>query len=257
MELAIFHGLIFVHVITESAAALAFWVPVLGRKGGVNHRRWGRIFTWCVLLTGSFAIAMSLLTLYDPMGVHPHLVGRFDEPFVRGIFGWLMLHNGILTVNLGWYGWLCVTNRRDLAANRTALNVGLQYLVLLAAAVCAWEGALIGQPLMIGLSIVGLATGVTNLLFIYARNPSPVQWMKEHLKALVGAGISVYTAFLAFGSIRLAPSLALHPALWSIPLCVGLSLIIYHRIRIDMKAGLSIWPQLGRRTARASDPPSR
>ena len=34
-----------------------------------------------------------------------------------------------------------------------------------------------------------LATGVTNLLFIYARNPSPVQWMKEHLKALVGAGI--------------------------------------------------------------------
>ena len=257
MELAIFHGLILVHILAGSAAALAFWVPVIGRKGGVNHRKWGRIFTRCVLLTGSLAIAMSLLTLYDPMGVHPHLVGRFDEQFVRGIFGWLMLHNGILTVNLGWYGWLCVTNRRDLAANRTVLNIGLQYLVLLAAAACAWEGVLIGQPLMIGLSIVGVATGVTNLRFIYARNPSPVQWMKEHLKALVGAGISVYTAFLAFGSIRLAPSLALHPALWSIPLCVGLSLIIYHRIRIDLKAGLSIWPQVGGRTARASDPPSR
>ena len=58
-------------------------------------------------------------------------------------------------------------------------------------------------------------------------------------------------------ALPLADGLALHPALWSIPLCVGLSLIIYHRIRIDLKAGLSIWPQLGRRTARASDPPSR
>jgi hypothetical protein len=208
------------------------------------------------MLTGSIAVAMSLLTLHEPMGLHPHLVGRFDAPFVSGIFGWLMLHNGILTINLAWYGWLCVTNRRNPAANRTVVNIGLQYLVMLAAAACAWQGLLIGQPLMLALPIVGVATGVTNLLFIYARKPSPVEWMKEHLKALVGAGISVYTAFLAFASIRLIPSLALHPALWAAPLCVGLAIIIYHRIRIDLKAGLSIWPQAGRRARAASDPPS-
>ncbi len=253
MELLLFRCFLAIHIVSGAIAAISFWVPVIGRKGGVNHRKWGRVFTTCVLLTGCLAIGMSLLTLYDPIGLHPHLADKFDAPFVRGIFGWLMLHNGILTVNLAWYGWLCVTNRRNIAANRTALNIGLQYLVILAALACAWQGVLIDQPLMLGLSVVGLATGVTNLVFIFARSPSPVAWMKEHVKALVGAGISVYTAFLAFASVRLIPSLALHPAMWAVPLCVGLAILIYHRIRIDQKAGLSIWPLAGRRAAPAAD----
>jgi hypothetical protein len=196
---------------------------------------------------------MSLFTLYDPMGVHPHLAGRFDVSFVRGIFGWMMLHNGILTINLAWYGWLCVTNRRNVAANRTWLNVSLQYVVMVAAVVCAWQGMKIGQLLMVAIAVVGMATGATNLLFIYARNPSPVDWLKEHVKALVGAGISVYTAFLAFGSVRLIPSLALQPAMWAVPLVIGLTIIIYHRFRIDLQAGFNPLRLIGRRGMAASD----
>jgi hypothetical protein len=105
---------------------------------------------------------------------------------------------------------------------------------------------------MMLISVVGMATGITNLVFLYARSSSPVMWLKEHVKALVGAGISVYTAFLAFGSVRLFPSLALNPVMWSVPLVTGLIILIYHRIRIDQKAGISIIPQFGRR-ASASD----
>jgi hypothetical protein len=46
---------------------------------------------------------------------------------------------------------------------------------------------------------------------------------------LVGAGISVYTAFFAFGAVRLLPEIALTPGLWAIPLVTGLILIIYHQ----------------------------
>ncbi len=253
MELALFRCLIGVHIVTGASAAIAFWVPVIGRKGGFNRRSWGRVFTRCVLLTGGLAVTMGLLTLTDPLGLHPHLAGRFDAAFVRGIFGWMMLHNGILTINLGWYGWLCVTNRNNIAANRTRLNIGLQYLVMLAAVVCAWQGMRIGQPLMIGISVLGIATGITSLVFLYARKPTPVEWMKEHVKTLVGAGISVCTALMAFGSVRLIPSLALHPAMWAVPLGMGLTILIGHRTRIDQKAGLSIWPLVGRRTVAASD----
>ena len=73
------------------------------------------------------------------------------------------------------------------------------------------------------------------------------------MKALVGAGISVYTAFLAFGSVRLFPALALNPVMWSVPLVTGLIILIYHRIRIDQKAGISLIPQLRPRRAAASD----
>jgi len=52
----------------------------------------------------------------------------------------------------------------------------------------------------------------------------------EHFDVLiVGAGISVYTAFVAFGAVRFIPELALQPGLWAVPLIVGLTLIIYHQ----------------------------
>ncbi len=45
----------------------------------------------------------------------PHLCGvaGFDEPqTVRAVFGWMMLYLAVLTVNLAWHGWLCVSPGR-------------------------------------------------------------------------------------------------------------------------------------------------
>ncbi len=232
--LLLFHALVAAHIATGATGAITFWVPVIGRKGGVNHKRWGKIFTICMLATGSLAICMSVLTLAEPIGTHPHLADRFDAVFIRAIFGWLMLHMGILTVNLAWYGWLCVLNRRHHLANRTPLNLFLQAAVIVAALNCALQGVLSGQYLMIGLAVVGVATGVTNLVFLLNPKPAPMAWQKEHLKGLVGAGISVYTAFFAFGSVRILPELALHPVMWAIPLTTGVLMILYHWRKIGL-----------------------
>lgn len=231
--MGLFHTLVALHIVTGATGAIAFWVPVIGRKGGVDHRRWGRVFTRSLLVTGTVAIAMSLLTLHDPIGTHPHLEGRFEPEFIRGIFGWMMLHNGILTLNLVWYGWLCVTNRRSHAENLEWRNLGLQAALTLAAIACAWDGYSIGQPLMMGLAVVGFATVGTNLFFLYKPRRAPQDWQKEHLKALVGAGISVYTAFLAFGSVRIVPELALNPLMWAVPLTTGIGIILYHWRKLD------------------------
>jgi hypothetical protein len=238
MELFVFHALIVAHIISGVTGAITFWVPVVGRKGSLNHKRWGKIFTIALLCTGSFALAMSTLSLIDPLGTHPHLVGRFEADFLRGMFGHLMLHTAILTINLAWYGWLVVRNRSQQHLNRTPLNLALQWLVIAAAINCAIQGWFIDQPLMMAISIVGVATGWTNLHFLAKPRPTREDWLKEHVKALVGAGISVYTAFMAFGSVRVFPELALHPAMWSIPLGVGLVIIIWHRLAIDRAARL-------------------
>jgi hypothetical protein len=237
VELVLFRVLIGAHIVCGATGAVAFWLPVIGRKGSPSHKSAGWLFVKAVLLTGGLAIAMSLLTLYDPIGVHPHLTGQFDAVFVRAIFGWMMLHNGILTINLAYYGWLCAKNRQNVAANRTRINIALQYGLLVAALVCAWQGRAAGQPLMLAIACIGLATSATNLAFLYRRSPGSVDWLKEHIKALVGAGISVYTAFMAFGSVRLMPSLALNPLMWAIPLSVGLTIIIVQRIKVERQAG--------------------
>ncbi|TCZ56622.1 hypothetical protein [Roseicella aquatilis] len=236
MERLLFDALIAVHILTGSTGAVAFWVPVVGRKGGEAHRRWGRVFTVAMLVTGTLAVAMSLFTLAAPLETHPHLAGRFDAAFIRGIFGWMMLHMGVLTINLAWYGWLAVRNGRRRERGREWRNLTLQPLVILAALNCAVQGFLIGQPLMMGISLVGVATGLTNLWFLYKPKPGPMDWLKEHVKALVGAGISVYTAFMAFGSVRILPELALNPLMWAIPLATGITLILVHWRRIDAQS---------------------
>lgn len=228
-----FRILIAAHIITGATGALTFWIPVIGRKGGDRHKTWGRVFTFALLATGTCACGMSLLTLLDPFVTHPHLVGQFDAAFIRGIFGHMMLHLGVLTINLAWYGWQCVRFKRDRAAMREWRNLGLQPLLIIAAANCAYQGYAIAQPLMIAISGIGFATAGTNLFFLYRPQVKPHTWMKEHLKALVGAGISVYTAFMAFGSLRILPMLALNPIMWAIPLTIGISIIIYHWMRLD------------------------
>ncbi|MBK1658029.1 hypothetical protein [Paracraurococcus ruber] len=233
MEYLLFECLVAAHIVTGVTGAIAFWVPVVGKKGGEKHRRWGRVFTKAMLITGSLAVCMSVFTLVHPMETHPHLVGRFDADFIRGIFGWMMLHMGVLTINLAWYGWLAVKNGRRRERNREWRNLLLQPLVILAALNCALQGWLIDMPLMMGISVVGVATGLTNLWFLYKPNPGPMDWLKEHLKALVGGGISVYTAFMAFGSVRIIPELALNPVMWAIPLTTGIGIILYHWRKID------------------------
>lgn len=230
-----FHALVAGHIMTGTIGLVAFWLPVAGRKGGPVHRRAGRVFVWSMLATGLLAVGISTCTLLAPMATHPHLAGHpelGEAPMISAVFGWMMLYLALLTVNLAWYGRLCVRHRGNRAACRTVLNLGLQAVLLAAALNCAVQGIRVGMGLMVAISAVGFATVATNLWYLYRPGRGALEWLAEHVKALVGAGISVYTAFLAFGAVRLLPEAALTPALWAAPLTVGLALILHHRRKI-------------------------
>jgi cadmium resistance protein CadD (predicted permease) len=173
------------------------------------------------------AVAMSLITLIIPLETHPKLS---DVAMIRGLFGWLMLYLGLLTVALAWFGLNCIWNKRDHPANRHWLNVGLLCGSAGAAVNCAWQGWQIGQMIMIGVAPVGVVAAVVFLRFIFRRNPKPKDYVLAHFRALMGAGISVYTAFLAFGAVQLMPSQAFNPILWCVPSVVGLSIVAYHEV---------------------------
>ncbi len=247
-----FYGFVLAHIATGAVGLVTFWIAVLSKKGGFTHRRWGRVFNWMMLATGCIATAISICTLVSPLETHPHLDGNLRDPaLIRGIFGWMMLYLAILTINLAWYGWQSVTNKRHHQRNLEWRNLALQVALTVAAANCAYQGWRIDQPLMMGISIVGFATVATNLYFLYKPHRRPADWLNEHIKALVGAGISVYTAFFAFGAVRLMPELALHPVLWAIPLTTGLAIIIYHQREVARKFSKAR-PQTDRNVERIS-----
>lgn len=235
----LFEWLVGFHILTGAVGLAVIWIPIAGRKGGQLHRRAGTLFVQTMIITGFTAVAISLTTLSDPIGTHPHLTDHpvFADPrAISNIFGWMMLYLATLTVNLAWQGWLSLRNKQRHSANRVWHNLLSQVLLTAASANCFVRGFTESEPMMMGISMVGFATVATNLWFIYKPHPLPTDRIKEHIKCLVGAGISVYTAFFAFGAVRLLPELALQPGLWAVPLIVGLTLIIYHQRKVTRSA---------------------
>lgn len=231
----LFEAFLMVHVAAGAVGLVLFWVPVIGRKGSQAHRRYGTIYARLMLVTASMAFCMAMTTLLYPLPTHPRQVAlNWPEWRIAGIFGWMMAYLAILTVHLVWHGVATIRNKKQHLANRHWANVGLNVLVIVAAFTCAYRGWLIQETLMMAFSIVGVASGLTNLWFIYQDEPSRLMYQLEHVKAIVGSGISVYTAFMAFGFVRLNPGQALNPKMWAIPLAIGLVIIIYHQIRIRL-----------------------
>ncbi|MEO1201130.1 MAG: hypothetical protein AAFX10_00390, partial [Pseudomonadota bacterium] len=151
---------------------------------------------------------------------------------VRGVFGWMMMYLATMTIMLAWYGLLCIRNRRDHPKNRTPLNFALQFATFVTAANCAWQGVQLGNGLMVGISSIGLLASVLNTRFILTEDPPFNEWLIQHTRGLVGAGISVYTAFLAFGAVNLLPAYAFNPVVWATPCTLGVTLLLYHQFKI-------------------------
>lgn len=225
----LFEYLVWAHIATGSVGLATLWPPVLGRKGTPFHKACGKVFWGALLATGAIAVGISTCSLLAPLETHPF---TDDAAFVRGMFGWMMLYLAVMTVNLAWYGRVIVQNRRNHPANRTLLVFLLQAATFVTAVNCAWQGFRIGQPLMVGMSVVGLAASVLNTQFLLRRDPPWNEWLIQHSRGLVGAGISVYTAFLAFGLVNSVPSLALNPALWAVPCTLGVAYLLWHQFRI-------------------------
>lgn len=228
-----FKFFLIIHIVAGATGLILFWVPVIGKKGAMNHRFWGKMFCWLMIVTASMAFSMGVCTLRDPVATHPHLL--MEPAMTQAVFGWMMIYLAVLTVSLAWHGLEAVKNKRDHLRNRSLFAVSLQCIVVILALNCAWQGIMIGQPLLLGMPVIGLASAATNLWFSYTDQPPPHAYLMEHVKALVGTGISVYTAFTAFGAVHLLPKAALSPVTWSIPLLMGVAIILYHWVRIRAK----------------------
>lgn len=228
-SVTLFHHLVTAHIVTGSVGLLTLWVPIFSRKGSTIHKWWGKVFAYALLATGAIAIGISICTLLAPLETHPFFD---DAKLIRAIFGWMMLYLAIMTINLSWYGLQCIRHRRDHLRNRNAVILIGQLLTFVAAVNCVWHGLQVGQPLLPGIAVVGIAAAILNTRFVLTDKPPPQEWLIQHTRGLVGAGISVYTAFLAFGAVNLLPAAAFNPILWATPTTIGVAYLLYHQWRI-------------------------
>jgi hypothetical protein len=230
----LFETLVVLHVITGATGLIAFWVPIITKKGAVNHRRWGKICCYGFMGAGALAVAMALLSLYGPEERIPSVT---DRVLFEGLFGWMMLYLGLLTIGFADYGLAVVKHSR----NREALR-GPRYQIVIAAvlasaAYCFWFGLGIGEVLMMAVAVLGLVAMSIQELYIWRTAP-PTQrsYVGEHFRALIGMGISAYTAFMSVGLIRYIPEHVFNPLIWALPSTIGVALIIGFSVQANRQA---------------------
>ena len=222
--MTVFGTLIVLHIITGTVGLIAFWVPIATGKGSQPHRRWGRIGCYGFIGAGVLAIAMAILSLT----AYPDRVPSIeDRAAFRGLLGWMMLYLGLLTLGFADYGLAVVKHARNHKALRSFRYQAVIAAVMLSAFWSAIYGWQVGQPTMIMVAIFGLAAMAIQQLYIWRGEVPRTMYVGEHFRALIGMGISAYTAFLSVGLVRYLPELVFNPIIWAGPSVVGVGLIIY------------------------------
>lgn len=245
--MALFEALVIAHVATGAVGLTAFWGPIVTRKGSAPHRRWGRTACHGFVGAGALAIAMALLSLYGPEHRHPEVS---DRALFDGLFGWMMLYLGLLTIGFVDYGLAVVRHARERAALRAPRHQALIAAVALSGAWCGIYGLKVGHPLMVLVAVIGLLAMAIEQRYIWRHAAFPLgTHVAEHFRALIGMGISAYTAFLSVGLIRLVPEHVFNPAIWAGPSVIGVGLIIHfsrqqrRRLGPEARSGARPHPQ--------------
>lgn len=244
--MALFEAIVALHVVTGTVGLVAFWGPIITRKGAANHRKWGKAACFGFLGAGSLAIAMALLSLYGPEERIPSVT---DRALFAGLFGWMMLYLGVLTIGFVDYGLAVVRHARDRRALRRIRYQTVIAAVVLSGAWCGIYGFKVGHPLMILVAFIGIVAMAIQQVYIWRPGDPPKgSHVGEHFRALIGMGISAYTAFMSVGLIRLMPEQVFNPAIWAGPSVIGVSLIVYFtlkakRARVPDVSGVRPHPQ--------------
>ncbi|WP_298463897.1 hypothetical protein [uncultured Erythrobacter sp.] len=228
----LFEALVIAHVIAGATGLIAFWVPIATRKGAKAHRKWGRIACYGFIVAGALAVAMALLSLYGPEERIPSVT---DRELFDGLFGWMMLYLGLLTMGFADYGLAVVKHGRERRALRTPRYQIVMASVIVSALWCGYYGFGIGEPLMMAVAALGVVAMTLQLAFVWRKDVERTAYIGEHFRALVGMGISAYTAFMAVGLIRWVPEEVFNPVVWAGPSVIGVALIIYFTLQTNRK----------------------
>ncbi|REL34318.1 hypothetical protein [Thalassotalea euphylliae] len=208
MYYSIYSVLLFLHIVVGSVSLITFWLPVIAKKGGHFHKRSGKWFEFGMLAVSLSGIAITLVVLFDPLAIKDpssSLSGAEADKLVwwSEMFAWFLLMLSLLVLNSTRHSVLVLKCRE----NRLALRQWPHLLPILTMAVISpyvgYLGTKYSFVLLQVFSALCLVNSYQLLHYIFKPSIQPREWLIQHLRHIIGAGIGAYTAFFAFGGRQL------------------------------------------------------
>jgi hypothetical protein len=172
----IFNAVLIIHILFGSVALFVAPAAMATSKGGLWHRRWGKLFFWAITGVAITAIVMSLIQ----SGLFFLLVALFS--FYLAFTGYRVLYRKTAQQRASQGDWIAVS---AMLAGSVALLAYGAYLMLTSS-----------------FGMVALVFGALGLLFairdIYEFRHHPVDkqaWWYSHMTRMLAAYIATVTAF--------------------------------------------------------------
>ena len=178
----------YLHMLAGFVGFFVAPVALAVRKGGVGHRRWGRVFFWAMVVAGLTSLLLAgLQLLFVPL------------PAGRAVGLLFLFLTGLFSLYLAGFGYRALYLKKLGQGQRPAL--------------VDWLMAGIGLPVFSFFVYYGLrqqvvpatvfgTAGVVRTgtqLWSYVRHapPRPGQWLRNHISGFIGAYIAAVSAFSA------------------------------------------------------------
>jgi len=178
--------LLLLHIGAGFGSLVLFWLPIFTKKGGNLHRKIGKLyvyFMWVVVITAGI---LSIKNIFK---------GYYEAAALLGFLT-------IATSNPLWNGITILNLKKGLTKNYRTVYLTLQITLAISGALLIAYGFSLTENafgiLMIIFGFLGLSA-IPDIYQKIKKPPQKVNWLYEHLSAMVISGIAAYTAFFAFG----------------------------------------------------------
>ena len=195
--------LFFIHIVVGSMALLLFWGPIVTKKGGLDHRKFGRHYAntmYAVAASGAF---MALMVIYAPLVIKHQFVNDNTNTAQLAlkirIFWSFLLYLSLLTFVNVRHGILVLKYKSQHSNMRQWPHLISIGLLLAGGLLLLSLGIIYTNTLHIVFGTLGGVLALQMGSYCLAKSVTANRWLVEHLSAFIGSGIAAYTAFCAFG----------------------------------------------------------
>lgn len=197
------------HIAAGCVALATFAVPLVTRKGGPTHRRFGWTFIAAISVVAITALVACIYRLLTPSSVEARRLAI--------LLGYLSL----LSANSARTGLRVLRFKPRALRHDRAVDIAIPGGTLAAGIALSVWGHLTGFFLAIVFGIVGVIVAVRHLRYWLSRPSTPRHWKYQHMTSMVGACIAALTAFLVVNARALGVPPPFETTAWLAPTLVG------------------------------------
>lgn len=188
----IYQALAVIHGIAGITGLLAFWIPVIARKGSKVHRSAGKAFLLAMLVVIITGVPLSLFLLTS----------------TQWVFAVFLLYLAVLLGASTGGAWFALRLKHDSQRYYGNGYLAVAGLLLLSGATVSTLGYVFDVTLLLIFGLIG-PFAAFDMFKRKRETQRPANWwLLEHFGGMIGGGIATHVAFGAFGLRQLWPTYA-------------------------------------------------